>query len=95
MEQSDRRVIGKCFGSAVVGPRGQLVVPVKARRELSIDVSTKLLAFEALQGMGLLFVKVESVEELLNLTSRRIAEFAHLLRDTEPANMKNEDNRGV
>jgi len=95
MAQADRRIIGKCFGSAAVGPRGQLVVPVEARRELGIDVSTKLLAFEVLQGRGLLFVKVDAVEELLNITSRRVGEFAHLLRDTEPVNIDNEDNRRV
>ena len=60
MEQQDRRVVGKCFGSTMVGPRGQLVIPVEARKEMGIDVSTKLLPFNKFQGRGLIFVKRDS-----------------------------------
>jgi len=74
-------MVGKCFGSAVVGPRGQLVVPVEARRELDIDVGTKLLVFGHFGGRGLMFVKVEAVEELLNIVSRKVDEFARFLRE--------------
>ena len=91
MEQEDKRVIGKCFGSAVVGPRGQLVIPVEARKELGIDVGAKLLAFNHFQGRGLIFVKLEAVEELLNTMSRRVDEFAKLLRETETISVENED----
>jgi len=70
MEQANRRAVGKCFGSAVVGPRGQLVIPMEARKELGIDMGTKLLAFSHFQGRGLIFVKVEVVEELFNIMSR-------------------------
>lgn len=91
MGQEDKGIIGKCFGSTVVGPRGQLVIPVEARRELGIDVGTKLLVFNQFRGRGLTFVKVETVEELLNIANRRITEFARLLRETETADVgKNE-----
>jgi SpoVT / AbrB like domain. len=94
MEQANRRVVGKCFGSTMVGPRGQLVIPVEARKELGIDVGTKLLVFSHFQGRGLIFVKVEAVEELLNIMSRRVGEFAKLLRKTETDDVeKNEGNR--
>ncbi len=93
MEQQDRRVVGKCFGSTMVGPRGQLVIPVEARKEMGIDVGTKLLAFSHSQGRGLIFVKVEAVEELLNTMSRRVDEFASLLRETGKDDVaKNEGN---
>ena len=92
MEQADIRAVGKCFGSALVGPRGQLVIPVEARRELGVDVGTKLLAFNLLQGRGLLFVKVEAVEELLNTMSQRVDEFAKLLKKNETAHLENENN---
>ena len=85
MEQEDKRAIGKCFGSTVVGPRGQLVIPIEARKELGIDVGSKLLVFSHFNGRGLTFVKVEAVEELLNIMSHRINEFARLLRETEAA----------
>lgn len=92
MEQEDKRVIGKCFGSTVVGPRGQLVIPVEARKELGMDVGTKLLVFSHFGGRGLIFVKVGAVEELLNIISRRVSEFAQVLKETE--HTENEGNQG-
>lgn len=92
MEQAGRRAVGKCFGSAVVGPRGQLVVPVEARKELCMDVGTKLLVFGHFGGRGLIFVKVEAVEELLNTMSRGVDEFAQLLGKNESTHIENESN---
>jgi len=95
MRREHKDIVGKCFGSAVVGPRGQLVIPVEARRELGIDVGTKLLVFGHFGGRGLMFVKVEAVEELLNIISRKVNEFSRLLRKTETGATKdNERNRG-
>ena len=85
MEQEDRRVIGRCFGSTTVGPRGQLVIPVEARKELRIDVGSKLLVFSHFGNRGLIFVKVEAVEELLNIMSRRLDEITKVVRETEAA----------
>ena len=86
MEQADRRAIGKCFGSAVVGQRGQLVVPVEARRALNVEVGTRLLAFDLLQGRGVIFVKVEAVAEIVSVASERVNEFASVLKFNETAN---------
>ena len=79
MRPDDRGVVGKCYGSAVVGPRGQLVIPVEARKELGIDAGTKLLVFDQFGGRGLIFVKVETVQEFINIASRRIDEISRLL----------------
>lgn len=94
MEQEHKGLIGKCFGSTTVGPRGQLVIPVEARKEMGIDVGTKLLVFNHFRGRGLIFVKVDAVEELLNMVSRRVDEFSKLLRETKTADTKNESNSG-
>ena len=95
MAQEEKDIVGKCFGSSVVGPRGQLVVPVEARRELGIDVGTKLLVFGHFRGRGLMFVKVEAVEELFNIMSRKVDEFARLLREAETGDTTDdESNRG-
>jgi len=94
MEQEHKGLIGKCFGSTTVGPRGQLVIPVEARKEMGIDVGTKLLVFNHFRGRGLIFVKVDAVEELLNMVSRRVDEFSKLLREAEAAHIKNEGNSG-
>lgn len=91
MEEGHMRMIGKCYGSTIVGPRGQLVIPAEARRELGIDVGTKLLVFSHFGGRGFIFVKVDAVEELLNMASRRLDEFSKLLSESETLDMKTED----
>lgn len=87
MEQRDMHVIGRCFGTAVVGPRGQLVVPVEARRELGIDAGSKLLVFGHFMGQGLIFIKVEAAEEMLNIMSSRLDEVAKLVKESKPADV--------
>ena len=83
MEQKDRLVIGRCFGTAVLGPRGQLVIPVEARKELGIDTGSKLLVFGHFSGRGLIFIKAEAAEELLNIMSSRLDEVARLVKESK------------
>ncbi len=94
MEQKDRHVIGRCFGTAVLGPRGQLVIPVEARKELGIDSGSKLLVFGHFSGRGLIFIKVEAAEELLNIMSSRLDEVAKSIKasKTAEAGIEDEDN---
>jgi len=93
MEDESMQVVGKCFGSTVVGPRGQIVIPVEARKELGIDVGTRLLTFKLFEGRGLVFVKVEAVEELVNIMSQHVNEFTKLVREIGTGNLDNEANR--
>ena len=88
MEQMNMRVIGRCFGTAVLGPRGQLVVPVEARKELGIDTGDKLLVFGHFGGRGLIFIKAEAAEELLNIMSSRLDEVARLVKKSKTANVR-------
>lgn len=81
MEQRDKRLIGRCFGTAVLGPRGQLVIPVEARKELGIDSGSRLLVFGHFGGRGLIFMKAEAAEELLNIMSSRLDEVARLVKE--------------
>ena len=90
MEQSNRREIGKCFGTAVLGPRGQLVIPVEARRELGIDAGSKLLVFGHFMRQGLIFIKVEAAEELLNIMSSGLDELAKLVKESKTADIGTE-----
>jgi bifunctional DNA-binding transcriptional regulator/antitoxin component of YhaV-PrlF toxin-antitoxin module len=85
MELRDMRVVGRCFGTAVLGPRGQLVVPVEARKELGVDTGDKLLVFGHFGGRGLMFIKVEAVEELVNVMSTRLDEAAKLIKQSKAA----------
>jgi bifunctional DNA-binding transcriptional regulator/antitoxin component of YhaV-PrlF toxin-antitoxin module len=93
MEDESMQVVGKCFGSTVVGPRGQIVIPVEARRELDMDVGTRLLTFKLFPGGGLLFVKVEAVEEFVNIMTQHVNEFTKLVRKFRTENLDNEAKR--
>ena len=93
MEREDMQVVGKCFGSTVVGPRGQIVIPVEARKELDMDVGTRLLTFKLPQGRGLVFVKVEAVEEFINIMGQHVNEFTKLVSEARTENLENEANR--
>ncbi|MCD6600375.1 MAG: AbrB/MazE/SpoVT family DNA-binding domain-containing protein [Dehalococcoidia bacterium] len=92
MKQESKHVVGKCFGSTVVGPRGQMVVPAEARKDLGINMGTKLLAFGQFHGKGLVLVKTEDVEELLNTMSHHLDEFSRLLRENKEADIDDEGN---
>jgi bifunctional DNA-binding transcriptional regulator/antitoxin component of YhaV-PrlF toxin-antitoxin module len=93
MEDERMQVVGKCFGSTVVGPRGQIVIPVEARKELGMDVGTRLLTFKLFEGRGLVFVKVEAVEELVNIMTQHVNEFTKLVREIRTEKLENEAER--
>jgi bifunctional DNA-binding transcriptional regulator/antitoxin component of YhaV-PrlF toxin-antitoxin module len=95
MEQRDMRVIGRCFGTAVLGPRGQLVIPVEARKELGIDTGNKFLVFGHFEGLGLILIKVETAEEVLNIISSRLDEVTKLVKESKATDVgtKDDDNQ--
>lgn len=88
----EERPVGKCYGTTIVGPRGQVVIPIEARRELDMEAGTKLLTFRHPGGKGLVLVKVEAVEDLLNIMTQRIDTISRLLRETEKVSEKNESD---
>jgi len=95
MEQKGMPVIGKCFGTTVLGPRGQLVIPLEARKELGMDTGNKFLVFGHFEGLGLILIKVEAAEELLNIVTSKLNEVAKLVNKSRTADVRTrgEDNR--
>ena len=85
MKQRDMRVIGRCFGTTVLGPRGQLVIPVEARKELGIDTGNKFLVFGHFEGLGLSLIKVEAAEKMLNIKTSQLDEVAKLVKESKAA----------
>ena len=71
----------RCLGSTTIGPRGQVVIPVNARKELGIDAGTTLLVFKALGGQGLVLLKVDAIEQMLAMVSKRLTDFEKLVKD--------------
>jgi AbrB family looped-hinge helix DNA binding protein len=62
----------KCFGSATVGSRGQVVIPAHARKELDIEVGTTLLVFSGPGRKGLFFFKADAVEQIVKMVSEQL-----------------------
>ena len=71
----------RCLGSTTVGPRGQVVIPVNARKEMGIDVGTTLLVFKVLGGQGLMLLKVDTIEQMMSMVGERLADFEKLVKD--------------
>jgi AbrB family looped-hinge helix DNA binding protein len=80
MKGKDNLQRPKIFGSTTVGPRGQVVIPVNARKELGIDIGTTLLVFEALAGQGLILLKVDAIEQMMSMVSQHLTEFEKLVK---------------
>ena len=85
----------KVFGSMVVSPRGQVVIPANARKELKINTGDTLLACGAPHGEGIMLLKVEAVERILSVMSEQLDTIGKLVKDYRagmPAeNVKDED----
>jgi AbrB family looped-hinge helix DNA binding protein len=69
----------KCFGSAIVGPRGQVVIPAPARKELGIEVGATLLVFLGPGERGLILFKADAVEQIVKMVSERLTTVERLL----------------
>lgn len=71
----------KFFGSMTVGPKGQVVIPANARKELGLDTGATLLVFETPFGEGLFLLKADALEQVLTMMSERLAQFEKVLGD--------------
>ena len=81
----------KCLGSMAVSPKGQVVIPANARRELGINSGDTFLVFNAFGGRGLILFKADAVEEVLNEMSQQMAHFEKLVRKHKPRATKLEE----
>ena len=63
-------------GTATVGERGQVVIPVQARETCGIEPGDKLLAFTHAGGAGVMFVKLEAMLEMRSLLTQLLADVA-------------------
>ena len=70
----------RCFGSATVGPRGQVVIPASVRRELGIDTGATLLAFIGPGMRGLILLKADAVEEMVEVLTRQVGSIEKVLK---------------
>ena len=62
----------KFYGATTVGSRGQVVIPVKARKDLSIKPGDQLLVLGKL-GKLVALMKPEKLEEILDVILKMVA----------------------
>lgn len=74
----------KCLGSITVNPRGQVVIPANARRELGIESGDTMLVFKILHDQVLALVKVDALEQVLRDMSKHMAGFERLMKEHKP-----------
>ena len=55
----------RLYGSTTVSPKGQVVIPANARKELGINSGDTLLVLNAPRLQGLVLLKAEAVEQML------------------------------
>jgi len=74
-------VIPKLYGTVTVGERGQIVIPVEARKEMGLEPSTKLLVFGSPHGAGgLVITRADFIAEFLARATARLSQFEEMLQ---------------
>jgi AbrB family looped-hinge helix DNA binding protein len=53
----------KFFGTATVGEKGQIVIPVEARNAIELKVGDKLLVMSGPGGKGLFIMRPDMIKE--------------------------------
>ncbi len=78
------------YGTATVGERGQIVIPVEARKRYNIETGDKILILGAPHERGLMLVKIDAMREFMTTI---IADLQHMEQeiasDHDPANSAN------
>lgn len=72
--QHDKSMNIKLYGTVTVGERGQVVIPVEARREIGLKHNDKLLAMGNSTHDGIMFCKVSAMQEMVTKMRRTFGE---------------------
>ncbi len=80
----------KCFGSTTVGPRGQVVIPASARKEMAIENGTTYLVFKAIGGRGVLLLETSAVTDMLSMANQHLMGLAKIMSNL-PSRMDGEE----
>lgn len=68
----------RLYGTATVGTKGQIVIPAEAREELGIKPGDRLYAVCAMNSIGIVFLKEESMEEMVEHLTAQVESFRAL-----------------
>jgi len=76
----------KLFGTATIGEKGQIVIPVEARNALDLKVGEKLLVISGPGNQGLLIMKPDVIRKYakkMNENFEKLQYFAETASDEE------------
>ena len=65
----------RLYGTATVGSKGQVVIPADAREELGLKPGDKLYVVNAMHGGGVIFLKEEMLENMVEQMAEQIEGF--------------------
>ena len=71
----------RLYGTATVGTKGQVVIPADAREELDIKPGDRLYVVNTAHGVGIIFLKEESLEEMVDHLAAQVESFRELKRN--------------
>ncbi|MDX2776461.1 AbrB/MazE/SpoVT family DNA-binding domain-containing protein [Streptomyces caniscabiei] len=71
----------KLYGTATVGTKGQIVIPADAREELNIKPGDRMYVMNAMHGSGIVLLKEEMLESLVQQMTEHIESFRALSKD--------------
>ena len=74
-------VIPKVYGAVTIGERGQIVIPVEARKELGLKPASKLIVFSGFHNGSIILAKAELVGEFMAKANSQVAEIVEILQD--------------
>ena len=63
----------QCYGTTTVGPKGQIVIPAKLRKELSIKTGKQFIVFKNEHFHGIVLIKTNEISQLLKTISDKLA----------------------
>lgn len=63
----------QCYGTTTVGPKGQIVIPAKLRKELAIKTGEQFLVFKNEHFHGIVIIKTNQISHLLKSIASELA----------------------
>jgi len=55
----------KCYGSTVIGEKGQVVIPAEVRKKFHIKTGDKFLVLAGHRGVGIMLLKADALAKIV------------------------------
>lgn len=72
----------RLIGTATIGEKGQIVIPVEARKNLDLSTGDKLIVLLGPHGSELILIKPEQIEALATRITAHMAGMVDALKET-------------